>query len=83
MDIVQTDIPAVKIVRPKRFGDHRDFFSETYNKRALADAGIDLEFGQDNHSFSCTCGTVRGFHPFRGIGLAFRQSFENGLHDGR
>jgi dTDP-4-dehydrorhamnose 3,5-epimerase len=62
MDIVRTEIPAVKIIKPRRFGDHRGFFSETYNKRALADAGIDLEFVQDNHALSGPKGTIRGLH---------------------
>ena len=55
-------IPAVKILRPRRFGDHRGFFSETYNKQTFADAGVDDDFVQDNHSLSGTVGTVRGLH---------------------
>ena len=55
-------IPDVKIVRPKRHGDARGFFSETYSQRALADAGIDLTFVQDNHAFSAAKGTMRGLH---------------------
>ena len=45
-----------------KYGDHRGFFSEVYNKRALAEAGIDIEFVQDNHSLSAEKGTVRGLH---------------------
>lgn len=55
-------IPDVKIIRPKKHGDARGFFSETYSKKALADAGIGLDFVQDNHAFSATPGTVRGLH---------------------
>jgi dTDP-4-dehydrorhamnose 3,5-epimerase len=62
MEVVATEIPDVKIIRPKRFGDHRGFFSETYNKRALNEAGLDLEFVQDNHSLSGARGTLRGLH---------------------
>lgn len=62
MDVVSTKIPDVKIITPKKFGDHRGFFSETYSRRAFADAGIDLEFVQDNHSLSASQGTVRGLH---------------------
>ena len=62
MEVIATEFPDVKIIRPKRFGDQRGFFSETYNKRALAEAGIDLEFVQDNHSLSRAPGTVRGLH---------------------
>lgn len=50
------------MITPPKFGDHRGFFSETYNKRALAEAGLDLEFVQDNHSLSAQKGTLRGLH---------------------
>ncbi len=62
IEIQETEIPAVKIVKPARFTDKRGFFSETYNRRALAEAGIDTEFVQDNHSLSVPQGTVRGLH---------------------
>lgn len=62
MEVVSLDIPAVKLIKPKKFADNRGFFSETYNKRALAEAGIDLEFVQDNHSLSVQKGVVRGLH---------------------
>ncbi len=62
MKVVETAIPEVKIITPKKFGDHRGFFSETYNKKALAGAGIDFDFIQDNHSLSATKGTLRGLH---------------------
>lgn len=55
-------IPAVKIITPKKHGDDRGFFSETYSRKALADAGIDIDFVQDNHAFSAAKGTVRGLH---------------------
>ena len=42
MDIKATAIPDVKIITPARYGDHRGFFSEVYNRRALAEAGIDI-----------------------------------------
>ncbi len=62
MEVVETAIPEVKVIKPKKHGDHRGFFSETYNQRALAGAGIDLDFVQDNHSLSATRGTLRGLH---------------------
>lgn len=62
MEVTALAIPEVKLIRPKRFGDHRGFFSETYNKRALESRGICLDFVQDNHSYSAAKGTVRGFH---------------------
>ena len=62
MEITKLEIPEVKILAPKKFGDHRGFFSETYNKLTLADQGIEIEFVQDNHSFSAERGTIRGLH---------------------
>ena len=56
------DIPEVLLVTPDKHGDERGFFSEVYNHRALAAAGLDAEFVQDNHSFSSERGTVRGLH---------------------
>lgn len=52
----------VKLIVPKRFADSRGYFVETYTKRALVDAGIAIEFVQDNQSLSRTKGTVRGLH---------------------
>ncbi len=57
-----TALPDVKIIQPKRFGDHRGFFSETYSRSAFAEAGITLDFVQDNHSLSAVVGTLRGLH---------------------
>lgn len=62
MDITETAIPAVKVLTPKKFGDHRGFFSETYNRERLEQAGIRLDFVQDNHSLSAQKGVVRGLH---------------------
>ena len=57
-----TRIPEVKLLRMRRHCDERGFFSEIYSRRALADAGIDSDFVQDNHSFSDPPGVVRGLH---------------------
>lgn len=62
MDIITLDIPDVRVLIPKKHGDHRGFFSEVYNKRALAEAGIEIDFVQDNQSLSAEKGTVRGLH---------------------
>ncbi|MTJ82182.1 MAG: dTDP-4-dehydrorhamnose 3,5-epimerase [Telmatospirillum sp.] len=62
MDVIATGIPEVRIIKPRRFGDHRGFFSETYNSRTFAEAGIDRPFVQDNQSRSAAKGTVRGLH---------------------
>ena len=60
--VEQLRIPDIKIIRPRRFVDPRGFFSESYNKKSFAEAGLDLDFVQDNHSLSRDVGTVRGLH---------------------
>lgn len=62
MQIEQTSLPGVVILTPARFGDARGFFSESWSRKRLAEAGIDLDFVQDNHSVSARAGTVRGLH---------------------
>ncbi|HEV7325401.1 MAG TPA: dTDP-4-dehydrorhamnose 3,5-epimerase [Bosea sp. (in: a-proteobacteria)] len=62
LSVEDTAIPAVKIITPKKFGDHRGFFSETWSRKAFAEAGIDLDFVQDNQSLSAQVGTLRGLH---------------------
>jgi dTDP-4-dehydrorhamnose 3,5-epimerase len=62
LDVQPIAIPDVKIVTPKRFSDHRGFFSETYNRQRFLEAGIAETFVQDNHSLSVAVGTVRGLH---------------------
>ena len=49
-------------MKPKRYGDLRGFFAETYSFRAYAELGINDEFVQDNHSLSHAVGTLRGLH---------------------
>jgi len=61
MQVTPTAIPDVKLVEPKVFGDDRGFFFESWNRRALAAAGIDVDFVQDNHSRSRR-GVLRGLH---------------------
>lgn len=62
MDIEVTAIPAVKIIRPKRFGDDRGYFSEVFKLPAMAEAGLPTDWMQDNQSRSAAVGTVRGLH---------------------
>jgi dTDP-4-dehydrorhamnose 3,5-epimerase len=63
MQIEQTALPGLLILTPRRFGDSRGFFSESWNRRTLEEAGVYLpEFVQDNHSLSAARGTVRGLH---------------------
>jgi dTDP-4-dehydrorhamnose 3,5-epimerase len=56
------DFPGLRLVEPRRIGDRRGFFSETYHKGRLAEVGFTEEFVQDNHSLSAEVGTVRGLH---------------------
>ena len=49
-------------ISPRKFGDDRGFFSETFNAKTFTEAGIDLTFVQDNHSYSAAKGVVRGLH---------------------
>jgi dTDP-4-dehydrorhamnose 3,5-epimerase len=62
MEVEPLAIPDVKLIRPKRFGDARGFFSEVYSRAAFAKAGIAIDFVQDNHSLSAQVGTIRGLH---------------------
>jgi dTDP-4-dehydrorhamnose 3,5-epimerase len=63
LSIEPCEIPEVLVVAPKRFGDARGFFSETWNRRAFEEAtGVTEEFVQDNHSLSAEAGVIRGLH---------------------
>jgi len=62
LQIKELEIPGVFLITPKRFHDSRGYFSELYNAKALAEAGIDDVFVQDNFSLSSRAGTVRGLH---------------------
>ena len=50
------------LIKPDRHKDERGFFSETYSRRRYKEVGIDVDFVQDNHSFSREAGTLRGLH---------------------
>lgn len=62
MHIEALSLPGVLLLIPQRFRDARGFFSESWNRRCLAAHGLDLDFVQDNHSFSVIVGTLRGLH---------------------
>ena len=62
MLVTETNIPDVKLLTPKKFGDERGFFLESYNKKTFQDLlGLDIDFVQDNHSRSAK-GVLRGLH---------------------
>ena len=52
MKVIETDIKGILIIEPAVFEDPRGYFMETYQRQRYAEAGIDMEFAQDNVSFS-------------------------------
>lgn len=62
MQIDVTPLLGVLVLTPRRFGDDRGFFAETYSRQVLAEAGAGMEFVQDNLSRSARAGTLRGLH---------------------
>ncbi len=57
----ETSIKGVYIIEPKKYGDNRGYFMETYNQNDMKEAGLDITFVQDNQSMS-TKGVLRGLH---------------------
>jgi len=62
MKIEKTKLEGVIIIEPDVYGDERGWFMESYNKQRMQEFGIDVEFVQDNCSFSSQKGTLRGLH---------------------
>jgi len=62
MNVIETTLAGVLILEPKVFGDARGWFMESWSKKKMEDAGIFVDFVQDNHSFSAEKGTLRGLH---------------------
>jgi dTDP-4-dehydrorhamnose 3,5-epimerase len=61
MQFEATTLAGVYLLTPKVFGDERGFFMESWNAELFRDAGLDLNFVQDNHSRSAQ-GILRGLH---------------------
>ncbi|MGI4829469.1 MAG: dTDP-4-dehydrorhamnose 3,5-epimerase [Janthinobacterium lividum] len=61
MQIIDTTLPGVKLIRPVKQGDERGWFAEVFNGRSFAAAGLPDRFVQDNQSFSPR-GVLRGLH---------------------
>lgn len=61
MNIIATALPDVLIIEPKVIGDARGFFLESWNQATFAQAGLTMNFVQDNHSRSAR-GVLRGLH---------------------
>jgi dTDP-4-dehydrorhamnose 3,5-epimerase len=62
LEVRELGLDGVVEIRPKKHGDARGFFSETWKRSAMAEIGIDRDFVQDNHSFSAAKGVLRGLH---------------------
>ena len=62
MELLREPIPGVLELGIRAFQDSRGSFAETFSRRAMAGFGVELEFCQDNESYSATTGTVRGLH---------------------
>lgn len=61
MEIIQTKIKDLLIIKPDVFYDERGYFFESYNKEKFAQQGLTMDFVQDNESKS-TKGVLRGLH---------------------
>lgn len=62
MHIEQTDIDGLLVITPRKIGDDRGFFSETFNAGQLSEHGVTNDWVQDNHVWSGARGVVRGLH---------------------
>lgn len=62
MEVLKQAITPVVILKPKRFGDARGYFSELYSRKTLEAERLNMEFIQDNISLSTDRGVVRGLH---------------------
>jgi dTDP-4-dehydrorhamnose 3,5-epimerase len=62
LEIRPLELDGLLEVRPRRFGDDRGFFSEVWREDRLAEAGVNVRFVQDNHSYSKERGVLRGLH---------------------
>jgi dTDP-4-dehydrorhamnose 3,5-epimerase len=60
--LYQTVMHGVTLIRPKRFGDARGWFTEVYSEPVFEKLGITCRFVQDNHSLSVPAFTLRGLH---------------------
>ena len=60
-NFIETEIKDLYIIEPQVFGDSRGYFIESYNKKDFCDAGLTMEFVQDNESKSKK-GVLRGLH---------------------
>ncbi|MEL7154274.1 MAG: dTDP-4-dehydrorhamnose 3,5-epimerase [Pseudomonadota bacterium] len=62
MNVSETALPGVLLLEPRRFGDGRGWFTESWSARTMEAEGLAFDWVQDNHSHSVEAGTVRGLH---------------------
>lgn len=62
MNVIESRLKGVKLIEPAVYGDHRGFFTESYNEKLFHEHGILDRFVQDNHSLSKEAGVLRGMH---------------------
>ncbi len=62
MKAIKTELDGVLIIEPDVFGDHRGWFMESWSKKKYEELGINVDFVQDNQSFTAKKGTLRGLH---------------------
>jgi dTDP-4-dehydrorhamnose 3,5-epimerase len=62
LKVVPTSLDGVLMIEPDVFGDERGWFFESWSKASMQEVGINVEFVQDNHSYSACKGTLRGLH---------------------
>jgi len=61
MKVIETPLAGLLVIEPKVFGDERGFFLETWSRQRYQETGINVDFVQDNLSFSRR-GVLRGLH---------------------
>lgn len=61
MEVIETNIKDLLIIKPKVFADARGYFFESYNEAVFRQNGVDVAFVQDNQSLS-NYGVLRGLH---------------------
>lgn len=66
MEVIETRVKDVYILKPKVFGDYRGWVTESWSKRKMEAAGLYYDFVQDNLSYCAKKGTLRGLHFQKG-----------------
>ena len=62
MELINTSMPDLFIIKPRVYSDSRGWFMESWNKKEMDSKGVPYDFVQDNQSFSVDKGVLRGLH---------------------